>query len=1068
MKKVQNRRTKMKFKRIKKSTLGIFTALFAFVGAIFIAFASEKPKLSIVSVENKHQGDKNVVVNVNLDNDAAKEYNIINLTVNYDPDVLEYKTFRAATVVNPSADEFDQFGFLAADDIVDIDKENGVITLNYVIATDPDTDEYRTANESIDSLGRIVFNVKDDAKGGKSNVTISSAKMALQTSDTDPEEMIDIDTEDGYVEVVIPVDEASVKLAQTDYVIQKGETDDLVVEYTPEDTTDSKEFTYTPADNTIVSVDENGKITALKSGTTTITVNAFGKTLTANVEVRADVKKVEITGDKHELAKNETLQLEATITPSDADDKTLTWASTNPNVASVDANGKVTAKTNGTTTITATSVNNIVGEYEVSVVVPVTSFTTTDDEIELSKGESKTIATTIEPEDATNKTITWKSSDESVATVDDNGKVTGIKGGNATITGTLSNGMKVTAEVSVVVPLESISLDTDSIELVPNGDHTFVATKNPTDTTDTRDVTWESSDATIASVDNTGKVTAKKAGTATITAKVGDIKATATVKVLKMIDSVAMSDPEATLNKNDTKELSVIVNPNDTDEKYTITWKSSDTSVATVDNNGKVTAKKGGETTITATVKSATSEDKEVTCDITVVVPLTSISLNKTTTKLEKGKDETLTVSYEPTDTTDDKTVTWTSNDDTIASVSNGKVTAKKAGTATITAKVGELTAVCTVEVIVPITSVTINNKPTESLNRGDTVNLTATVGPDDTTDDKTVTWTSSKEDVATVDANGAVIAKGAGKTTITAKAGNKTDTVEIEVVVPIESFEINKTETTIVKGKTETLTTTINPSDTTEETKVTWESSDNSVATVDANGKVTGKAQGTATITGKLANGMSVRCTVTVKIIPVESIDITDDKLEINKKDNKTLKVKINPEDATEVTEIEWTSSDEEVATVDENGKVTGVKEGTATITAKMGDLTDTVEVTVKEIPLEEISLSNNNKKLQAGKSMKLSITLNPVNTTDDVTFTYKSSDDSIATVDENGNITAKKTGKVKIKVLASNGLEEEIEIEVTAPVSPKTGVTPTSVFAGLIGILSVIGIFILRKVKI
>ena len=212
----------------------------------------------------------------------------------------------------------------------------------------------------------------------------------------------------------------------------------------------------------------------------------------------------------------------------------------------------------------------------------------------------------------------------------------------------------------------------------------------------------------------------------------------------------------------------------------------------------------------------------------------------------------------------------------------------------------------------------------------------------------------------------------------------------------------------------------------------------------------------------------MSVRCTVTVKIIPVESIDITDNEIEINKKDNKTLKVKINPEDATEVTKIEWTSSDEEVATVDENGKVTGVKEGTATITAKMGDLTDKVEVTVKEIPLEEISLSNNNKKLQAGKSMKLSITLNPVNTTDDDTFTYKSSDEFIATVDENGNITAKKTGKVKIKVLASNGLEEEIEIEVTAPVSPKTGVTPTSVFAGIIGILSVIGIFILRKVKI
>ena len=1066
MKKVQNRRTKVKIKKIKKSTLGIFTGFFAFVIAAFVTFASENPTLSVVSVDNAHQGDEEISVFVKLDNEVAKDYNMLSFVVNYDPEVLEYASTFAASVANPSASRTKQFGFLAPDDIVDVDEENGTIRLSYVIATDPNTDEYRSANESLDDLAEILFNVKDKAKGGKSSITITEVKMSLENGDGQSD--VDIDSENGYVDVVIPVDETSVKLSKTDYVIQKGETDNLVVEFAPEDTTDSKVFTYTPTDDTVVSVDESGKISALKTGRTTINVSAFGKTLTANVEVRADVKKVEINGSKHELSKNEELQLEAVITPADADDKSLTWASTNSDVASVDQNGKVTAKTNGTTTITATSVNNIVGEYEISVVVPVTSFTTENQSVELSKNESKTISTVIEPTDATNKTITWKSSDESVATVDSNGKVTGIKGGKSTITGTLSNGMKVTVEVTVVVPLESISLDKNSFELVPGGDHTFVATKNPADTTDTGVVTWESSDSTVASVDNNGKVTAKKAGSVTITASVGTIKATANVKVLKMIDSVAMSDPEATLNKNATKELSVIVNPSDTDERYTVSWKSSDDSVASVDNNGKVTAKKGGTATITATVKSSNSEDREVTCNINVVVPLTSISLNKSTTKIEKGKDETLTVTYNPSDTTDERTVTWESSDDAIASVVDGKVTAKKAGSVTITAKVGQLSAVCNVEVVVPISSVTITNKPQNALKRGDTVDLTATVGPEDTTEEKTVTWSSSKEDIATVDANGTVIAKKAGKTTITAKAGNKTDTVELEVVVPVESFEINKTETTIVKGKTETLSTTINPSDTSEKTDVTWESSDAGIASVDSNGKVTGKAQGTAVITGKLENGMTVRCTVTVRIIPVESIDVTDDEVEINKKDTKSLKVKINPEDATEVTDIEWTSSDDEVATVDSNGKVTGKAEGTATITAKMGNLTDTVEVTVKEIPLENISLENNNKKLQAGKSMKLAITLNPINTTDDVTFKYQSSDESVATVDSDGNVIAKKNGKVKIKVLASNGMEEEIEIEVVAPSSPKTGVTPVSLFVGLLGVLSVAAIFVLRKVKI
>ena len=1068
MRKVQNRRTKRNYKKIKKSTLGIFTAIFAFIVAVFGALASEKPEISITSSDNSKRGDE-VKLTLNLDNEAQKSYSLLSYDVEYDSDVLELvKTTKTAYATNEvEEDERTTFDL----SVVDTDTP-GVTSWVFSLTGENAQGESNTVNESL-KLGTMTFRVKANAPGGKTEVKFKNVVMSRYVDaegdgSNIQETKESIDIKDGYIDVVIPVDENSVKLSKTDYVIQKGDTDNLVVQYTPEDTTDSKEFTYTPADDTIVSVDENGKITALKSGTTTINVSAFGKTLTANVEVRTDVKKVEITGSKHELSKNEELQLEATVTPNDADDKSLTWASTNPDVAVVDQNGKVTAKTNGTTTITATSVNNVVGEYEVSVVVPVTSFTTENENVELSKGESKTIVTTIEPEDATNKTITWKSSDESVATVDSDGKVTGIKGGEVTITGTLSNGMKVTVNVAVVVPLESISLDKDSIELVPEGEHIFVATKNPTDTTDTRNVTWESSDTTIASVDSNGKVTAKKPGTVTITASVGSISATANVKVLKLIDSVAMSDPEATLNKNATKDLSVIVNPTDTDEKYTITWKSSDEAVASVDQNGKVTAKKGGSATITATVKSNTSQDREVTCNVTVVVPLTSISLNKTTTKIEKGSEETLIVTYDPSDTTDVRDVTWESSDDEVASVVDGKVTAKKAGTVTITARVGQLSAVCSVEVIVPISSVTINNKPQEALKRGDTVDLTATVGPEDATEDKTVTWTSSKEDVAVVDQNGTVVAKKAGTTTITAKAGSKTDTVEIKVVVPIESFEINKTETTIVKGKSEVLSTTINPSDTSEETKVTWESSDTNVAVVDQNGKVTGKSQGTVTITGKLANGMTVRCTVTVRIIPVESINIPDDEIEINKKDTKLLEVKINPEDATEVTDIVWTSSDEEVATVDSEGKITGKKEGTAVITAKMGDLTDTVEVAVKEIPLEEISLSNNNKKLQAGKSMKLSITLNPTNTTDDVTFTYQSSDESIAVVDENGNVIAKKTGKVKIKVLASNGLEEEIEIEVVAPESPKTGVTPVDVFVGLIGILSVISIFILRKVKI
>ena len=239
-----------------------------------------------------------------------------------------------------------------------------------------------------------------------------------------------------------------------------------------------------------------------------------------------------------------------------------------------------------------------------------------------------------------------------------------------------------------------------------------------------------------------------------------------------------------------------------------------------------------------------------------------SSSLNKTSTVINKGENETLVVSYNPTDTSDDKTVTWSSSDPSVATVdSNGKVTALKAGNTTITATVGTFSKECAVEVQVPLTSVTINQDDME-LSRGDNATLTVTYNPTDTTDDKTITWSSSDSSIATVDSNGKVIAVGAGEATITATVGSKKDTVKVTVVVPITSFTLTDTtqsEFELVKGKTATIGTTINPSDTTEDKTITWKSSNTSVATVDSNGKVTAVSAGTTTITGTLKNDMKV-----------------------------------------------------------------------------------------------------------------------------------------------------------------------------------------------------------------
>lgn len=331
---------------------------------------------------------------------------------------------------------------------------------------------------------------------------------------------------------------------------------------------------------------------------------------------------------------------------------------------------------------------------------------------------------------------------------------------------------------------------------------------------------------------------------------------------------------------------------------------------------------------------------------------VSSVSLNKTSVTLTEGESEVLNATVKPDNATD-KTVTWSSSDASVAKVENGKVTAVKAGTATISAKAGDKSAICTVTVnkkVVAVTSVTLN-KTEVTLTEGESETLTATVKPDDASD-KTVTWTSSDTSIATVDGNGKVTAVKAGTATITAKAGDKSATCTVTVnkkVVAVTSVTLNKTELTLTEGESETLTATVKPDDATDKT-VTWSSSDASIATVDGNGKVTAVKAGSATITAK-AGDKSATCTVTVnkKVVAVTSVTLNKTELTLTEGEAETLTATVKPDDATDKT-VTWTTSDASIATVDASGKVTAVKAGTATITARAGDQSATCMVTVKQ----------------------------------------------------------------------------------------------------------------------
>ena len=256
----------------------------------------------------------------------------------------------------------------------------------------------------------------------------------------------------------------------------------------------------------------------------------------------------------------------------------------------------------------------------------------------------------------------------------------------------------------------------------------------------------------------------------------------------------------------------------------------------------------------------------------TPVVEVESVSLNKSEMTLTEGKSETLAATVTP-ENAENKSITWSSNNEAVATVDvNGTVTAKSAGTAVITAtSTNGKSAGCTVTVEkkqIPVTEVRLSES-TVGIVEGSTYKLTATVLPENTTDSKSVSWSSSNSEVATVDANGTVTAKRAGTAVITATSTNgKTAGCTVTVSkkeIPITEISLDKSSATLTEGETTTLVATVLPENTTYGKSVKWGSSNVAVATVDLMGKVTAKSAGTAVITATSENGKTASCTVTV-----------------------------------------------------------------------------------------------------------------------------------------------------------------------------------------------------------
>ena len=545
---------------------------------------------------------------------------------------------------------------------------------------------------SIDSNGTVSLKAKGSATVKMSVYASASATTPLLEKSVN-------------VTVKQPVTGVSITSANGSNTVNAGDTLQLTAKVSPSNASDTS-VTWSSSSTGIAKVSTAGLVTGVAAGTAVITAKAndgSNKSATFTVTVTKKVikvTKISLSASTLLTKVGRTEKITATVTPTNADNRAVTWSSSAPTVASVDQSGNIIAKSvgNATITVTAKDGSGVTATCWVNVTdIKVTGITLNKTTLNIKTGATEQLTAKVQPTDATNSKVTWSSSVEGVATVDPTGKVTAIKAGTTVITATAKDdsGISASCTVQVTVPtvkVTGITLNKTTASVVKGKTVALTATVTPDTATD-KTIKWTTSNKNVATVSTDGVVTAKAAGTATITATAADdsgVKATCKITVTNpvvKVTKVTLNKTTASVVKGKTLTLTATVTPTNATNKN-VTWKSSNTKIATVDGNGKVTAVAAGTATITCTAKA--DKSKSATCKITVTNPavkVTKLRMNKTSVDLLKGKTVQLKVAVTPSNATN-KAVTWTSSNKRIATVtSNGLVKAVRTGTVTITAK---------------------------------------------------------------------------------------------------------------------------------------------------------------------------------------------------------------------------------------------------------------------------------------------------------------------------------------------------------------------------------------------
>ena len=431
---------------------------------------------------------------------------------------------------------------------------------------------------------------------------------------------------------VSPVPVAAVTISPSSATIFVGSSAQLTA--VPKDSAGNalvgRVVTWGSSNSAVATVSGSGLVTAAALGSATVTATSEGKSSSATITVASvPVASVTVSPTSASIAVGATQQLSAVTKDSAGASlagRVVTWASSNPAVATVNSSALVTGVAAGSATITATSEGKSGTSVITVTIVPVASVTVSPASASLFVGGTRQLSAVTKDaagNTLTGRVVTWASSNTAVATVNSSGLVTAAGAGSATITAT-SEGKSGTAAITVtVVPVAAVTVSPASATIAVGGTRQLSAvTKDSAGGTLTgRVVTWSSSNTAVATVNSSGLVTGVAAGSATITATSEGKSGTAAITVIVVpVASVTVSPAAATIVVGGTQQLSAVTKDSagNTLNGRVVTWSSSNPAVATVSASGLVSGVAAGSASITAT-----SEGKTGSAAVTVQTPPT-------------------------------------------------------------------------------------------------------------------------------------------------------------------------------------------------------------------------------------------------------------------------------------------------------------------------------------------------------------------------------------------------------------------------------------------------------------